>query len=60
MGVDGMARQHHTAEEIINKLREAEVGPAIRLTGPEGSIPTGPSRGAHHARRGAPLGGGQE
>jgi hypothetical protein len=25
-GADGMARQRHTAEEIINKLREAEVG----------------------------------
>jgi len=25
-GRQGMARQRHTAEEIINKLREAEVG----------------------------------
>ena len=30
-----MARQRHTVEEIINKLREAEVGLARGLTVPE-------------------------
>ncbi len=30
-----MARQRHTAEEIINKLGEAEVGLANGLTVPE-------------------------
>jgi hypothetical protein len=32
--IRGMARQRHTAEEIINKLREAEVGLARGLAVP--------------------------
>jgi hypothetical protein len=39
-----MARQHHTAEEIINKLREAEVGLANGLTLPEVSRKLGATR----------------
>ncbi len=34
-GAEGLGRQHHTAEEIINKLREAEVGLAKGLAVPE-------------------------
>ncbi len=36
-GADGMARQRHTVEENINKLKEAEVGLAPALAVPEDS-----------------------
>jgi putative transposase len=34
-GAVGMSRRHHRAEDVINKLREAEVGLANGLTVPE-------------------------
>ena len=45
-GRQGMARQRHTAEEIINKLREAEVGVAEGM-----AVVLGLAGGVWYARR---------
>ncbi len=55
IGADGMARQRNTVEEVINKLREAEVGLAPGIAVPEDSRKLSVNEQTHFRWRKQPM-----